>query len=146
MNCIIRLAEERDIDALATLDKLCFTLPWDRSSFEFEIKENLKAIYLVADYNGKIIGYAGIWVILDEGHITNIAVHPDFRNRGLGTRLLSELIELSERRGAKRHTLEVSVANHSAISLYNKFGFETAGKREKYYEDTNEDALILWRL
>ncbi len=146
MNCIIRLAEERDIDALATLDKLCFTLPWDRSSFEFEIKENLKAIYLVADYNGKIIGYAGIWVILDEGHITNIAVHPDFRNRGLGTRLLSELIELSERRGAKRHTLEVRVSNHTAISLYNKFGFETAGKREKYYEDTNEDALILWRL
>jgi ribosomal-protein-alanine N-acetyltransferase len=145
MNCIIRLAEERDIDALAKLDSLCFTLAWSRSSFEFEIKENLKAIYLVADYKGKIIGYGGIWIILDEGHITNIAVHPDFRNMGIGAKLLTDLIELSERRGANKQTLEVRVSNYPAISLYNKLGFKTAGKREKYYEDNGEDALILWR-
>ncbi len=145
MNCIIRLAEERDIDALAKLDSLCFTLAWSRSSFEFEIKENLKAIYLVADYKGKIIGYGGIWIILDEGHITNIAVHPDFRNMGIGAKLITDLIELSERRGANKQTLEVRVSNYPAISLYNKLGFKTAGKREKYYEDNGEDALILWR-
>ena len=145
MNCIIRLAEERDIDALAKLDSLCFTLGWSRSSFEFEIKENLKAIYLVADYKGKIIGYGGIWIILDEGHITNIAVHPDFRNMGIGAKLLTDLIELSERRGANKQTLEVRVSNYPAISLYNKLGFKTAGKREKYYEDNGEDALILRR-
>lgn len=145
MNCIIRLAEERDIDALAKLDSLCFTLAWSRSSFEFEIKENLKAIYLVADYKGKIFGYGGIWIILDEGHITNIAVHPDFRNMGIGAKLLTDLIELSERRGANKQTLEVRVSNYPAISLYNKLGFKTAGKREKYYEDNGEDALILWR-
>ncbi|NLP31423.1 MAG: ribosomal protein S18-alanine N-acetyltransferase [Clostridiales bacterium] len=145
MNCIVRLAEERDIDALAKLDSLCFTLAWSRSSFEFEIKENLKAIYLVADYKGKIIGYGGIWIILDEGHITNIAVHPDFRNMGIGAKLLTDLIELSERRGANKQTLEVRVSNYPAISLYNKLGFKTAGKREKYYEDNGEDALILWR-
>lgn len=145
MSFIIRLAEKKDIEALAELDDICFAIPWNRSAFEYEINENLKAIYLVAELDDRIIGYVGVWVILDEGHITNIAVHPDFRNKGLGKLLLSNLFEITDRKGVERYTLEVRDSNDAALSLYSKFKFKQEGKRLKYYEDTGEDALILWR-
>jgi len=145
MCVIIRNAEERDIVCMAELDNLCFTVPWSLQSFEQEIKDNDKAFYLIAESEGAVIGYAGLWRILNEGHITNVAVHPDFRQSGIGEKLVSELIEESKMHGTERFTLEVRISNDAAISLYTKLHFEPAGIRKKYYEDNGEDALIMWR-
>lgn len=144
MDCIIRKAAESDIVPMAELDKLCFAVPWSRESFNQEIINNDLACYLVADYNGMIIAYAGLWRIFEEGHITNVAVHPDYREKGLGLHIVSELIRISEEEGLKRFTLEVRASNTPAISLYSKLGFRPAGFRKNYYEDNNEDAMIMW--
>ena len=146
MSVLIRKAEPRDAAALAELDLLCFAHPWSLDSFEQELCRNRLALYIVAeDEKETLIGYAGVWIIVDEGHITNIAVHPDARKNGVGTRLLEKLISLSEEIGARSHTLEVRPSNIPALALYHKFGFTEAGRRKGYYEDNGEDALILWR-
>jgi ribosomal-protein-alanine N-acetyltransferase len=145
MDGIIRKAVLADAGAMAELDRLCFTVPWSRQAFEQELSANEAAFYLVAVLAGEIIGYAGLWAILDEGHITNVAVHPAHRRKGLGKILLAELIRISESHGIHSHTLEVRVSNEAAIGLYKKFGFKVVGRRKEYYPDNLEDALILWR-
>ena len=145
MDLIIRQAEESDIRPMAEMDILCFTAPWSEESFTQEIKENNMAFYIVAEIDGKVAGYAGLWCIVDEGHITNVAVHPDFRRRGIGEALVSVLLTHTIENGILSHTLEVRESNAAAISLYTKFGFVPAGKRKNYYEDNNEDAIIMWR-
>ncbi len=145
MNGIIRAAVLKDAEEMAKLDKLCFSDPWSLQAFEQELWDNDAAFYLVAVLSGKVIGYAGLWAILDEGHITNIAVHPDHRRKGLGRVMLSELIRVSQENGIDKHTLEVRASNESAIKLYEKFGFKTMGVRKEYYADNREDALIMWR-
>jgi len=145
MDFNIRQAEEKDIIAIATLDKLCFSLPWSLGAFEREIRENDLALYIVAEVNDMIVGYAGLWRIVDEGHITNVAVHPDFRKMGFGETLVSLLIDCSREAGIITHTLEVRASNIAAIALYSKLGFVSAGIRQKYYQDNNEDAIIMWR-
>ena len=145
MSLIIRQAEERDIMPMAQLDILCFTSPWSEDSFEREIKENNIAFYIVAESDGVLVGYAGLWCIVDEGHITNVAVHPDYRRRHIGEALISILLEHTIKNGIKSHTLEVRVTNEAAQSLYRKFGFEPVGIRKNYYEDNGEDAIIMWR-
>ena len=91
------------------------------------------------------MGYAGMWIILDEGHITNIAVDPTYRRQGIGQGLLDELTKLAVERGAIAMTLEVRVSNAEAQSLYTKLGFVPRGIRKGYYQDNKEDALIMWR-
>lgn len=145
MDLIVRQAEERDIKPMAEMDVLCFTAPWSEASFTQEIKENSMAFYIVAEIDGKIVGYAGLWCIVDEGHITNVAVHPDFRRRGIGEALVSVLLTHTIENGILSHTLEVRESNEAAISLYTKFGFVPSGMRKNYYEDNNEDAIIMWR-
>lgn len=145
MNLIIRQAEEKDIKPMAEMDILCFSAPWSEDSFESEIKENHLAFYIVAEIDERMVGYAGLWRIVDEGHITNVAVHPDFRRKGIGEALVSVLLEHTIKNGITSHTLEVRVSNNPAISLYTKFGFEPAGLRKNYYEDNGEDAIIMWR-
>lgn len=146
MNCIVRKAVPEDAETMAELDRLCFTVPWTRQAFEHELSANEAAFYLVGLIEGEIVGYAGLWQIVDEGHITNIAVHPAYRRKGLGKLLLAELIRASEARGINKHTLEVRASNEAAIELYKKFGFKIAGIRKGYYPDNFEDALILWRM
>ena len=146
MSCgMVRRAGAGDVSAMAQLDALCFTVPWSEDAFRQELEGNELAFYLVAEKDGQIIGYAGLWAILDEGHITNVAVHPQHRKKGLGEMLCSLLIQLTEEAGLKRHTLEVRPSNEAALSLYEKLGFQVAGRRKGYYEDNGEDALILWR-
>ncbi|MGI6728353.1 MAG: ribosomal protein S18-alanine N-acetyltransferase [Anaerovoracaceae bacterium] len=145
MNSIIRFAKEQDIEAMAELDCLCFSVPWSKESFRQEIMENELALYLVAEEQGRIVGYAGLWMVCDEGHITNVAVKPECQRRGLGKLLVSKLIEIAEKQGINGFTLEVRVSNYGAISLYKNLGFVPLGKRIRYYEDNNEDALIMWR-
>jgi ribosomal-protein-alanine N-acetyltransferase len=140
----IRRALPEDTDAVAALDRVCFRTPWARNDFEKEFTENILASYLIAESGGRLIGYAGIWVVSDEGHITNIAVHPDWRDGGIATMLLQELLRIARGKGAARFTLEVRVSNEHALALYGKFGFRTAGYRKAYYADTGEDAAIMW--
>lgn len=143
---VIRRAEEKDIASVTRLDRICFTLPWSEQTFLQEIIENEFAVYIVADLNGFIIGYAGLWRILEEGHITNIAVHPDFRRKGLGKKLLFQLMKQTSKQGIDKFTLEVRRSNSPAIGLYLRMGFSLMGVRPGYYDDNGEDALIMWHL
>jgi ribosomal-protein-alanine N-acetyltransferase len=140
-----REATKADIVGMAELDNICFTIPWSLAEFKAEILKNHLAFYLVCTHGSTIVGYAGLWAIEPEGHITNLAVHPDYRRRGIGSQLLEKLLKQSrERLGLNKFTLEVRISNVGAIKLYSRFGFKLAGHRKMYYKDTNEDALILW--
>ena len=146
MNSVtIRAANEKDVQIIAAMDKVCFSLPWSEESFYEEITRNKTARYMIAEVAGKIVGYAGVWLILDEGHITNIAVHPDFRRKGIGKALISALISVSYEEGVMKFTLEVRASNTEAISLYKCLNFIECGVRKKYYEDDGEDAVIMWK-
>jgi len=140
---IVRACAEH-IDDLVEVEKLSFKIPWSRQSLIDEIVNNSMAVYYSALSDGKAVGYAGMWQVLDEGHITNIAVHPEFRRSGVGSQLLNELLKEARRRGIKALTLEVRKSNEAAKSLYRKYGFEEGGLRKAYYADNNEDAIIMW--
>lgn len=133
------------IDSVLKIDALSFPTPWSRESFEREIEINKFARYVVAKKDGVIIGYAGMWLILDEGHITNIAVHPEHRGIGAGNLLLEALIELCKLEQITSITLEVRKSNLVAQSLYTKYGFVEQGIRKSYYGDNKEDAVIMWK-
>lgn len=140
----VRKMTLEDVDRILEIEHLSFTLPWSREAFQMELTSNHFAHYLVVERDGLVIAYGGMWVIIDEAHITNIAVHPDFRGRRLGDRLMRELIARSLVHGAERMTLEVRVSNTVAQRLYEKLGFESHGIRKGYYTDNNEDAMIMW--
>ena len=140
---VIRFMRLRDVDAVAEIEENTFARPWSRESFRQELTRNAVARYLVAEENGEILGYAGAWVILDESHITNIAVRENARGHGLGKRLTSELLQVLSNLGACYATLEVRVSNERAQNLYKSLGFVTVGKRKRYYEDNNEDAWLM---
>lgn len=133
-----------DIDLVLEIEVLSFRIPWTRDAFISEIKDNKLASYVVAKLDGKVVGYAGMWKIIDEGHITNIAVHPDVRRKKIAARMVGMLIEIAKNSDIGKLTLEVRESNSLALNLYKKFGFEVLGVRKKYYADNNEDALIMW--
>lgn len=134
-----------DIDQVCEIEELSFKTPWSRESFEAEILTNKLARYLVAKVDGKVAAYGGMWIVLDEGHITNIAVHPDHRGRKVGEKLVRSLLEKAESCGARDVTLEVRESNTAARKLYKKLGFADGGLRKGYYSDTGEDAIIMWK-
>ncbi len=134
-----------DLDQVGIIERSSFPTPWSKRSFMSELTQNIYAEYIVARRRGKVVGYAGMWVVLDEGHVTNIAVHPTFRGQGIGDRLLRELTNRAIQRGATRMTLEVRPTNLVAQTLYARHGFVQRGVRRGYYSDTREDALIMWR-
>ncbi len=136
--------EFRHIDDIIVIENLSFTIPWTKSAFLHELRNNKFAVYLSAKKGDKIVGYAGMWKIFDEGHITNIAVHPEFRRIGIGSMLLEELINRSKKGGITKMTLEVRKSNKAALELYAKYGFSVAGVRKEYYADNGEDAIIMW--
>ena len=134
---------ENHLDSVASLEKLCFSLPWSKEMFADELRSNI-AHYLVAiDDKENIVGYVGMWKILDEGHITNVAVSPNYRRQGIGEKLICELINNAKRLELVMLTLEVRKSNIAAQSLYSKYSFKEVGVRKRYYSDTNEDALIM---
>ncbi|NLW17086.1 MAG: ribosomal protein S18-alanine N-acetyltransferase [Firmicutes bacterium] len=134
-----------DLDAVLAIEKLCFPMPWSRFAFQTELTQNHYALYIVGKIGGQIVAYAGAWIILDEAHITNVAVHPDWQGRGLGREILLALLARAKVRGATRATLEVRKHNTQAQRLYRKYGFYYRGVRPGYYTDTGEDALIMWK-
>ena len=142
---IIREMVEEDIDEVLAIEKKSFSTPWTKEAFVMEITKNTLAKYIVAEREGKIVGYGGIWLIVDEGHVTNIAVDPDFRGYGIGNYLVEGLIDICKKRDILAMTLEVRVSNNVARNLYNKYGFIDNGIRPKYYSDTGEDAIIMWK-
>ncbi|MCH5138531.1 ribosomal protein S18-alanine N-acetyltransferase [Clostridiaceae bacterium UIB06] len=133
------------VDSVLKIDVLSFPTPWSRESFEREIEVNKFARYVVAKKDGVVIGYAGMWLILDEGHITNIAVHPEYRGIGAGNLLLESLIEICQTESITSLTLEVRKSNLVAQNLYKKYGFLEQGIRKGYYGDNKEDAVIMWK-
>ena len=137
--------ELSDIEDILVVEKLSFSIPWSRDSFEKEIVDNNLATYLVAKVNEKAVGYIGMWKVLNEGHITNVAVHPEFRHQGIGDQLVSELLSLCEKENIDFVTLEVRKSNQKAIRLYEKHGFVAEGIRKAYYQDNKEDAIIMWK-
>jgi [ribosomal protein S18]-alanine N-acetyltransferase len=142
---VIRRMLAKDIDAVLEVERQSFTTPWSRSAFEAEIDENDLACYLVVIRGDQLIGYGGMWIILDEAHVTNIAILPNYRGHGFGRKLLTELVACAWERGARRMTLEVRASNERAQYLYTEMGFVRCGVRKGYYSDTREDALIMWR-
>ncbi|WP_251523559.1 ribosomal protein S18-alanine N-acetyltransferase [Robertmurraya korlensis] len=141
---VFRYMKEEDIDQILKIEELSFATPWTRQSFENELNLNQFAVYLVLEKEGKIVGYCGMWLIVDEAHITNIAVLPEFRGQKLGEAILRMIMEVAKKRGAKTMTLEVRVSNTVAQSLYRKLGFMNGGIRKNYYTDNYEDALVMW--
>ncbi|MBN1135631.1 MAG: ribosomal protein S18-alanine N-acetyltransferase [Anaerolineae bacterium] len=148
-----------DLGDVMAIERLSFSSPWSEQAYRFEIEKNKNSLMLVvrpafplslwdrirgrAGVSSPVLGYAGLWLLVDEAHISTIAVHPRWRGRGLGELLLLSLLEQAARRGMQRATLEVRVSNEAAQGLYHKLGFETAGRQKRYYSDNNEDAFIM---
>lgn len=134
-----------DIDRVFEIESQSFKTPWSKESFYTEVKENTLATYLVLTLDETVIGFGGMWLIMDEIHITNVAVAPEHRGQGYSKTLITDMIRYAKEKGFQHMTLEVRVSNAVAIALYEKFGFEGAGIRPKYYVDTDEDALVMWK-
>jgi ribosomal-protein-alanine N-acetyltransferase len=136
---------KEDLDDIMEIENLSFSVPWSKSSFLSEIKNAGVANYYVVVIKDKVVGYAGFWEIVDEAHITNIAVHPQYRHHGMGTALLEKIIKDCYENNIENITLEVRKSNETAFKLYKKMGFECEGIRRNYYRDNKEDAVIMWK-
>lgn len=145
MAYVFREMTASDIEAVYIIECKSFQTPWSIESFYKEINENRLARYYVIEEDGLIIAYGGMWIIVDESHVTNIAVLPESRGRGMGNVLVENMIEAAKVLNVVNMTLEVRVTNESAIKLYEKHGFERSGVRPNYYKENNEDALIMWK-
>jgi ribosomal-protein-alanine N-acetyltransferase len=135
-----------DLDAVLAIERVSFPHPWSRQAFLYELRENRVARLWVArlpDPDGPVVGYLCLWFIADEVHVTNLAIHPEHRHRGVARHLLGTLLELYRQQGALRAALEVRPSNHQARRLYEGFGFRQVGLRKGYYFDTGEDALLM---
>ena len=134
-----------DIDGVLKVEESCFAIAWTRAGFEREMNENKLAIYFVAKDGQKIVGYAGMWHVVTEGQITNVAVLEEYRGQKVGSLLMEALIKTAEEREMIGITLEVKISNYPAQKLYTKYGFKPEGFRKNYYKDTNEDAVVMWK-
>lgn len=133
-----------DIHSVVEIEEESFATPWTHEIFEHEMEGNAYAHYVVAVQDGEVIGHCGMWIVLDECHITNIAVRKRFRGNGIGEGLLRQAIALCKEMNVRLMTLEVRVTNHTAQNLYRKLGFQDGGIRKNYYADDHEDALVMW--
>ncbi|MCX7749253.1 MAG: ribosomal protein S18-alanine N-acetyltransferase [Clostridia bacterium] len=145
INVEVAAMTPKDIEGVLIVENLSFTIPWSRQAFDDELTKNEFSRYVIAKVNGNIVGYGGMWKVCDEGHITNIAVHPEFRGTGVGSKILEKLIRIAKEECILRMTLEVRRTNIAAQGLYAKYGFQNSGFRKSYYSDNGEDALIMWR-
>jgi ribosomal-protein-alanine N-acetyltransferase len=132
-----------DIAGVQVIERASFPVPWPANAFRHELTQNRNARYVVAREDGGAVGYAGLWLMVDEAHITTFAVLPEHRRRKIGERMLQRLFEIAEDMGAEWLTLEVRVSNLAAQRLYEKYGFRRTGVRRRYYSDNSEDALIM---
>ena len=133
------------LDEVAELERVCFSVPWSRNMLKEELDNALSALLVALDDDGRVVGYAGVQVILDEGYITNVAVRPDCRRRGVAAQLLKVFLDFAQGNKLAFLTLEVRESNHAAIILYGRHGFRSVGRRRNYYEHPREDAIIMTR-
>lgn len=139
---LIRKMTERDLDEVMVIENDSFTMPWSRPSYESEL-QNQYANYLVCDWEGEVAAYVGMWTLFEEAHITNVAVSKKFRGRGMGQVLMMEEEKIARMKKAERILLEVRPSNIPALAMYKGLGFVHTGVRKQYYDDNQEDALIL---
>lgn len=139
-----RRLRKEDISAVSRLEKETFSMPWPAESF-LRMLEKEDTAYFVAEEEGRILGGCGLLLIAGEGNITNVAVLPEARRRGVATGLLTYLMSEGDRAGLTAYTLEVRVSNEAAIALYEKLGFVSEGIRPNFYEKPREDAMIMWK-
>lgn len=132
-----------DLPDVHRIERASFSVPWPDDAYRSEIQGNRLASYLVARADGKLVAYGGIWLMVDEAHITTFAVDPAWRRQRVGETLLIALMDLAIGRHAREATLEVRLSNRAARKLYEKFGFRPVGVRARYYSDNGEDALIM---
>jgi len=145
MDFVFRTMILEDIEHVCAIENEAFPTPWSAEAFYNELMNNHFAYYLVIENkDSEIIGYGGMWTIMDEAHITNIAIRKPYQGKKLGQELLRRLQDKSVKLGIMRMTLEVRVSNHIAQVLYEKMGFYSVGTRKGYYTDNNEDAMIMW--
>ena len=144
MKVVIRKMTIGDVPAVAQIDQLSFRLPWPEHSFQYEVSDNRVARCFVAEgENQHIAAMIVSWIIVDEMHIATIATHPEFRRQGIGARILVEALLDARAAGARLAFLEVRAGNEAAQVMYRKFGFEVTGRRQKYYKDNGEDAILM---
>jgi ribosomal-protein-alanine N-acetyltransferase len=140
------LVSPSEIDAILAIEEASFTNPWTREMYLAELQnEGVSFFYLARDPERQTIGFCSLWRVVDELHINNLAVLPAYRRAGIGTALLTHVLDEGARMGARRATLEVRRSNEAARQLYERFGFSVVGVRQGYYSNPVEDALVLWR-
>jgi ribosomal-protein-alanine N-acetyltransferase len=137
-----------DLEQVQAIDRQSFSMPWPPGAYRHELTENPAAILWVAEVDdpageSKVVGMIVVWLIVDEAHIATLAIHPDYRRSGIGTRLLKVALDDAFRKGARQAMLEVRAGNSGAQELYRKFGFEVVHRRPRYYKDNHEDALLM---
>lgn len=132
-----------DLDEVLAIERASFSMPWSRGAFLYEIEQNRVARCYVLREDGRLVGYLCLWEVADELHITNIAVHPSARRRGIGRTLLGQVLGEARGRALRLVILEVRPSNVEARALYEAFGFRVVGRRRGYYYDTGEDALVM---
>lgn len=141
---IIRQMEAIDLDPVMRIEEDSFSSPWSRKSMEQELANDQAHYFVACTEKGEVAGYAGFWQVMDEGHIMNIAVRKDRREKGIGQSLMEAMLSFGDGLGILYWTLEVRVSNLPAVRLYEKIGFTSAGIRPGYYSHPREDANILW--
>jgi len=141
---VIRQMKLEDIPGIIDIEVQCFPIPWTHHAFRLEMRNKL-AVYQVAAVGRKIAAYGGMWLIIDEAHITNVAVHPQYQRQGFGRKIMEALIDEARQRSIQQMTLEVRKSNEAAIRLYKRMGFLVSGIRPGYYQDNGEDAIIMWK-
>lgn len=135
--------DSSSIKAIHNISELSFPISWSLESLQSEL-DNKFAKYVVLKKGDSIVGYGGMWIIIDESHITNVAIHPNARGHGGGDLIVEALFRICRKQKVTAITLEVRSSNFQAINLYEKHGFEKVSIRPHYYEDNNEDAVIMW--
>ncbi len=140
----IRNMRVDDLPQVMHIDRQSFPSPWTREIYEQELLKNDFAHYFVIVHDDQIIGYVGLWIVYDDAQITNIAVAPPYRGKGIGEKLFSFAMMYAFQRGAQKLSLEVRPSNHVAKNMYKKFGMKEGGIRKNYYPDNGEDAIVMW--
>ncbi len=143
---IERMTSDLELDSILGIGSASYINPWTREMFAWEFQNpSISYIYVLRETNGRIICYGSCWLIVEEFHINNLAIHPMWRSKGFTRNILEHTLSEAERLGAKRTMLEVRRSNNAARNLYERMGFTSAGTRNDYYKNPVEDALILWR-
>ena len=140
---MIQRMEVDDLDRIVDLERLCFSSPWSKDDFLYELNENPFGYYVVLKELDKILAYLGLWMDEDRAQITTIGVDPEHRGKGYAKTLMEHMLEVCSSKGVKIYSLEVRVSNQAAISLYQLFGFIQVGLRKAYYQDNHEDAYLM---